>query len=75
MSDPMPAAEKELEDALMDVIQQACWRDDVTPPSLDSMALSANADAMRLLARRGRLVIEKEYGRRVIGKWKEADDV
>ena len=37
----------------------------------DSMALSANVDAMRLLAAEGRFVIESEYGRRVIGHFKE----
>ncbi len=43
---------------------------------LNSMALSVNADAMRLLAKHGRLVITKEYGRCVIGKWpkKESPD-
>ena len=39
---------------------------------LDSSAISANADAMRLAARLGKIVIEDEAGRRVIGRWVEA---
>ena len=38
---------------------------------LDSCAISSRADAMRFLAERGKIIIEKEYGRRVIGKWAE----
>ena len=36
---------------------------------LDSMALSANASAMRLLAQEGRIKIESEYGRRIGANW------
>ncbi len=64
----MTAAELELEDALVDVVNQSCWQDE----HLDSMCTSAYADAMRLLARRGRLIIEREYGRGVRAHWKEA---
>jgi len=53
-------------DAVEDCIGQAC---DDGGPNLDSMALSAYARGMRLLAQHGRLVIDSEYGRRVIGHW------
>ena len=56
----------EMEDVLVDVVNQACMCES---GKLDSMCLSAYADAMRLLAQRGRLLIEKEYGRGVIGTW------
>jgi hypothetical protein len=56
----------DLLDTLEDVINQACWIDG---GGLDSSALSAYADGMRLLAKHNRLVIEREYGRRVIGHW------
>jgi len=42
---------------------------------LDSCAVSSRADAMRFLAERGKIVIEKEYGRRVIGKWAESPQI
>lgn len=64
----MPDAESELEDALMDVLSQACSRD---YGAIDSCALTAYAAALRLLARRGRFKIEKEVGRRIIGTWIE----
>lgn len=38
---------------------------------LDSCAVSSRADAMRFLAERGLIIIEKEAGRRIIGKWAE----
>lgn len=63
----------ELLETLEDVLNQACQ---ISPTCIDSMALShrkvtsANEDGLRLLARYGRFVIEKEYGRRVIGHWK-----
>ena len=37
--------------------------------ALDSGGLSANAEAMRLLAHHGLLLIEVDGGRRVIAKW------
>lgn len=55
-----------VEDALIDMVAQACT---VENGKLDSMALSAYADTMRLLATLGRLKIESEYGHRVIGTW------
>ena len=59
---------EELVDELCDVVNQATRMEDGT---LDSMALSANASAMRLLARLGKLTIDREYGRRVIAHWPE----
>jgi len=54
-----------LEEALLDMVYQhcSCGSDD---PKLDSMALSANADAMRLLAEYGKLTITTEVGRRIL---------
>lgn len=57
---------KELKEHLIDITNQSCLGQD---GKLDSMALSTNADAMRLLAKYGEIIIEKEYGRRVIGHW------
>lgn len=56
----------ELLDALEDVLFQACW--DSLEEVLDSMALTAYANGMRLLAEYGRIEIVNEYGRRVIAK-------
>jgi hypothetical protein len=55
----------ELLDALDDVLAQACLMPDGT---LDSMALSAYADGLELLAEHGRVVIIQQNGRRVIAK-------
>ncbi len=69
----------EFKEVLQNAINQAClvWADETeTAPTLagkgyklDSMALTSYADAMRLLAKHGRLIIKKEVGRRVIGEW------
>jgi len=63
----------ELIEALKDMVNQhcSCSSDGCETVHLDSMALSANAHAMRLLARHGELEITDQYGRRVIGNWKE----
>ena len=55
--------EEALEEALYDLASQHCTMDDGT---WDSMALSANADAMHLLADMGRIVIDDSFARRVI---------
>jgi homogentisate 1,2-dioxygenase len=39
----------------------------------DSGATSANADALRTLAKHGRFRIVREYGRMVVGYWPEND--
>lgn len=74
---------EELIDALEDVINQACVTfeqvEDGPNPSLvqsevlDSMALSAYAHGMRVLARLGRIEVEHEYGRRVVGRFVKDD--
>ncbi len=76
----MPDKE-EILDALADMVAQHCHAD---PPrklyptgaptelcALDSFALSANATAMRVLAKEGRLKIVAEYGRRVGANWRQ----
>ena len=61
----------ELLDALEDVVNQACYASGPGAGShLDSMALSAYAHGMRVLAKLGRIEIEHEVGRRVLGRWK-----
>ena len=49
------------------MVAQHCFCSD---GELESMSLSANAEAMRLLAEMGRMEIIQEHGRRVIGKFK-----
>ncbi len=61
---------EELIDVLRDVINQACLMEDGT---LDSIGFTANANAMRMLARLGKLEIDSEYGRRVIAHWTKGD--
>ena len=63
MADTDPTSE--LEEALVDVLNQACTNDQSV--AVDSLALSAYADALRLLSRRGRFCIDVEAGRRLIG--------
>ena len=56
-------------DILEDVIVQCCTDEsvkDASTPRLDSMALSSYADALRFLAKHGRVTIVSEYGKRVI---------
>lgn len=67
----LKAENAELRESLEGMVSQHCAGDD---GELDSFALSASADAIDLLARLGRLNITHDAGRRVIGKWKEADD-
>ena len=62
----MDLVHEEMLEALEDMVNQHC---SIENGELDSMALSANADAMRLLAKHNRIVITSEYGRRVIAKW------
>jgi len=64
----------ELLDTLADVIQQACSGPGDRWQSLDSMALSAYADGIRLLAEHGRVEVIDEAGRRVIAKWVRSDE-
>lgn len=54
----------ELLDALQDMVDQNCYDD--ASNTYDSMALSAHAHALRVLAEHGRVAITHEVGRRVI---------
>lgn len=67
-AEPADARVTEVLDVLADVLAQACGLPD---GRVDSMALSAYTDAIRLLHRYERLVIEEERGRRVIGRFVE----
>lgn len=60
----------EAEELLADVVNQACALSDGT---LDSMALSSFADAMRYLAKLGVFQIKREAGKRVIGVWRKKE--
>ena len=61
-------SKEELVEVLYWAMHQACYYDE--EEYADSLALSAYARALRLLARLGLFEIESEYGRRVIGKFK-----
>lgn len=63
----------EYREALLDMVYQHCAIMKEKPPEeFDSMCLSANADAMRLLIRDGVLVKSREgHGRRVFAKYGE----
>ena len=70
MTDMTRASEQldEVIELLADMVAQHCGGLYGRPArDLDSMALGVNADAMRYLAKLGRIEIESEYGRRVIG--------
>ena len=62
--------EKELLNALDSMVNQHCRQSE---GELDSIALSANAYAMRLLEEYGRIEITAESGRRVIAKQKAGE--
>ena len=51
-------------DTLQGVLSQACWNQ--LDGEYDSLALSAYADGLRLLAKHNRVTITHEAGRRVI---------
>jgi hypothetical protein len=64
----------ELLDALADCIGQSCHVNEnglAYPHDLDSCALSAYADGLRLLAKYGKVEIKTDVGRRVIANWKK----
>lgn len=56
-------------DVLLDMVYQHCSSLE-EKDRFDSMAISADADAIRLLATSGDFVIERDIGRRVIAKRK-----
>lgn len=64
----MTAAEQELEDALVEMVDMNCASIDLHSP-LNSYANLTSATAMRLLARRGQLTIIIDSGRLVTGRW------
>ena len=72
---PAPApkpGESELDEAL-DALEDMCYQhcsapDGSVPDKLISPALSSDANALRLLAKHGRVRIESEYGRVVVAR-------
>ena len=70
--DPRDAEIARLRAALIDMVSQHCEvdSDNNGPIYLDSWALSANAEAIELLADCGVVSIERSAGRRVIVVWK-----
>ena len=60
----------ELLEALEDMVTQHCSAENKNQSyHLYSMSLSANAKAMRLLAKHRRIVITSEFGERILAKW------
>jgi len=57
----------ELLDALVEMVRQHCCADSFG--EADSATISANAAAMRLLERAGKLVITMDRRRLVVGRW------
>jgi hypothetical protein len=59
---------------VVDMVHQHCGDDkkDTGAIFVDSMAISANAAAMRLLARHGLMEIDSEIGRRIRARWTTA---
>ena len=55
-----------LTEDLVDMVVSNCMAADKT---LDSFAVSSNADAMRLLADLGKIDITHDHGRRVLARW------
>lgn len=62
----------EILDALEDMARQHCHTH-TDSKQTNSEALSANADALLVLAKHGRFRITKERGRMVVGYWPEND--
>lgn len=69
MTTRVKVSRADLIDALLDCVNQSCRQPDGT---LDSMALTAYADALRVLAALGEVTIVAEHGRRVIAKFPES---
>ena len=64
----LEAATDELLDALEDMCHQ--WCGETPDGEVDSGAISANADALELLAKHGRFTIDRGIGRMIVGRWK-----
>jgi len=62
------ALKTELVEVLAGVLAQACHTDG-DDPALDSCALSAYRDGLKLLAELGKVTIVREHGRRVLANW------
>jgi len=60
-----------LSESLIEMVAQHCTSG--AAGKLDSMSLSANARAMRLLASLGHLKVTAEYGRRVMAEWNDTE--
>ena len=70
----LTTSESNLLDALEDMARQHCYLDGRNQPiETDSGATSADADALRLLAKYGRFRIVRDGGRMVVGFWPEHD--
>ena len=68
--------DNEVLDALEDMARQHCFtygQDHGEPNITESQALSANAEALYVLADYGRFRVERGFGRMVIGYWPEHD--
>ena len=63
--------EQDITDYNKDIVGDRAYYDPKNE-TYDSMSLTDVADAMRYLSDKGLFVVEKEYGRRIIGKRKEA---
>jgi hypothetical protein len=66
----------QLLDALEDMARQHCHTalpDAAEPLTTDSGAITANAEALELLAEEGRFRVIRGFGRMVVGYWPEHD--
>ena len=61
----------DLLDIVAECVSQACEDD---TGELDSMAISTWRDALLLMEKNGRVEVSLRAGRRIIARWKEADD-
>ena len=59
---------QEAEEVIADLVGDWCKSDD---GALHSKIMTANAEALRWLASRGRVVLDVDDGRVVIGRWSE----
>ena len=65
-------SENELIEALADMVLEHCSFDIGKPEDgMDSFGLSANANALRVLAKAGKVEINFEHGRNVSARWVE----
>ncbi len=62
---------KELIEALEDMVGQHCYNLD---NELDSMSISSNTKAIKLLAKLGMIEITHSYNKHTLGKWVKVPD-